>query len=140
MKKDYATLKNEYQTKFNNLPIVYAFSPKQFEENVIKQLGSDTKQIIHIGGGGYMRREDEHLIDTFLEESNNFIKNRLTDYEFMYSAFKYELANHEFCYTMDETDALDALNLTWDDITNDPQLKATLIKAESDIMDDYLEY
>ena len=78
MKKDYATLKNEYQTKFNNLPIVYAFSPKQFEENVIKRLGSDMKQIIHIGGGGYMRREDEHLIDIFLEESNNFIKNSLT--------------------------------------------------------------
>lgn len=49
---------------------------------------------------------------------------------FAKSAFKSELANHEYCYTMDPYDAINALGYTSDEINNDPLLHKALKEAK----------
>ena len=69
------------------------------------------------------------MIDEFLEHSNRELKEAMLDDDFLYDAFNYELANYEFCYTDDISDTLDALDLTWDDIKDDPRIMKILKRA-----------
>ena len=48
---------------------------------------------------------------------------------FIYDMFTYELANHEYCYTEDPSEALQALHLTPEDIENNPKLRRALKRA-----------
>ena len=43
--------------------------------------------------------------------------------------FNYELANHEYNYTGDLTDTLDALGLTIEDVTANAQMNEALLMA-----------
>ena len=58
-------------------------------------------------------------------------------YDFAKSAFKSELANHEYCYTMDPYDAINALGYTSDEINNDPLLHKALKTAKKELLDEY---
>lgn len=51
-------------------------------------------------------------------------------YDFAKNAFKSELANHEYCYTMDPYDAINALEYTSDEINNNPLLHKALNAAK----------
>ena len=53
----------------------------------------------------------------------------MKDDDFLYDAFNYELANHEFCYTDDISDALDALGLSWEQIKDDQRIMTILKRA-----------
>ena len=52
---------------------------------------------------------------------------------YIYQMFLYELANHEYGYTGDVTDTLDALGLTEDEIANSKPLLHGLNKAIKEI-------
>ena len=47
--------------------------------------------------------------------------------------FLTELNNHEFGYTMDTEEALDALGYTADEVLSDPRLKRGIEKAATEI-------
>ena len=69
------------------------------------------------------------MIDDFLERSDRELAEAMKDDDFLYDAFNYELANHEFCYTDDISDALDALGLSWEQIKDDQRIMRILKKA-----------
>ena len=48
-----------------------------------------------------------------------------------------EIANHEYCYTMDPYDAINALGYTSDEINNDPLLSKALKAAKKELLDEY---
>ena len=56
-----------------------------------------------------------------------------TDDGFIYQMFLYELDIHEYGYTMDTEDALDALGYTAEEILGNPQLKRGIEKAFTEI-------
>ena len=58
-------------------------------------------------------------------------------YNFAKSAFKSELSNHEYCYTMDPYDAINALGYTSNKINNDPLLSEALKAAKRELLDEY---
>lgn len=58
-------------------------------------------------------------------------------YDFAKSAFKSELANHEYCYTMDPYDAINALGYTLNKINNEPLLSKALNAAKKELLDEY---
>lgn len=93
----YTEYKSARQGEFDNLPIFWAFSNKQFEE-AMQQRGltiNDTDKIFSLGHGGYALKSDKDVILAFLNKKDplpELMKNPV----FAFDAFYYEMCNHEF--------------------------------------------
>lgn len=125
----YRELMDKFQKEVNELPLGFAFSNEQFEQMMNKWglTSEDTDKIYRIGGGGFMRKSDADLVTgTFSRHKEELAAAIAADPDgtgFIYDTFSYELRNHEYAYTGDAEDTLDALGYTWDDVQNDDRLK-----------------
>ena len=143
----YAELKNLHQERINALPLMFAFSEKQFKEGMERWglTENDTDKIYKLGTtGGFYQRKDSTLIFSAFEENENelaeAIKADPDGTGFIKDMFLYELANHEYCITYDLEPTLAALQLTEDDVLNDERLLNGLKIAKSEYLkcsDDY---
>ena len=104
----YQVLKTRQQQEFNKFPIKFAFNDEQFEQ-VLKEFGlseKDIDKVIGIGVGGFIRETDFDaylaLGNKFAKEMEEAIENDKTGRGFVKDMFAYELANHEYGYTMDD--------------------------------------
>lgn len=138
----YAEMRAAQQAEFNTFPIMFAFSDKQFEEGM-RRLGldpSDTDKVYTWSEvSGFYRKNDAPILHEMLErhgrEMAEAVATDKTGEGFIYSMFVYELANHEYGYTGDVTDTLEALDLTADAVKEDPRLMRGLqlaINAQRD--------
>lgn len=129
----YVEMKQRHQKEVNEFPLGFAFSKEQFAEMMAKWnlTPEDTDKIYSIGGGGYVRKSDSEAMHEMFErhaaEREVAIRENKNDY--LYHMFNYELANHEYGYTGDLTDTLDALDLTIEDVNANPQMDAALKRA-----------
>lgn len=131
----YIEMKRRQQAEFNSFPIKFAFSDKQFEQGM-RELGltpDDTDKVYKTDGGGFYRRDDAHrlheMMNRFGKELEAAIAADTTGEGFIYGMFLYELRNHEFGYTWELDDTLEALGYTEQDIEKNPALKRGLDKA-----------
>lgn len=126
----YEELKKKHSEEFNKFPIQFAFSDEQFKENMAK-LGlteKDTDKVVAISSvGGFIRKTD---VKAFYEmnkrhrqEEKDAINNDVTGDGYIKDMFAYELANHEYGYTHDLEDTLNALGLSIEEINNDNKLR-----------------
>ena len=132
---NYKEFKEKKQREFNSLPLMFAFSNKQFEEGKKKLGVKDDNELYSIGGGGFIKKVDAPLLDEMVDRHNREYKELIQDDEFLYSAFYYELGNHEYCITLDPEDALDALWLTVEEMENDPRLMKIFLTAKRDYLE-----
>ena len=135
MPNQYLLLKTKHQKEFNEFPMMFAFSDKQFEEGMEK-LGlkkEDTDKVYASFGGGFYRKTDaEELRNMFSrqdKEMKDAIAGDLKGDGFILDMFKYELANHEYGYTREIDSTLDALGYTIDEISADNKLLKGLLEA-----------
>lgn len=141
MKNRYAELRQRQQEEFNALPLGFAFSGKQFRE-MMEGWGldpdKDTDKIYSIGAGGYVQKKDAELLHQTRkrhdEELAAAIAEDKTGDGFIYEMFRCELADHEYGYTGDVEDTLDALAYTAEDIQADKRLAHGLERACKAIM------
>ncbi len=132
----YAELRKRQQAEFNQLPLGFAFSEKQFKE-MMEGWGldpeKDTDKLYRIPGGGFVQKKDHALLHEMTERHSAELKAAIeadeTGEGFVYEMFLYELDNHEFGYTGDTEDALDALGYTADEVLGNPRLKRGIEKA-----------
>ena len=124
----YSQFKDRHEKIRNSIPLGFCFSNKQFKEMMTK-FGlneTDTKEICSIGGGGYIKKTDAHLLtDAFKLKESEFaaaIAADLTGENFIFQSFNSELSNHEFCYTLDPTDAIETLGFSMNDIKHNSTL------------------
>lgn len=133
----YTEMKERHQIEVNAFPISFAFSNKQFEEGM-KQLGldpSETDKVYSLGGtGGFYRRTDAPALHEMFArhecERQEAMAADETGDGYIFEMFDYELANHEYSYTGDASDTLDALDLTYEQIAADPRLRHGFEKAK----------
>lgn len=135
----YADLKQRQQQEFDAFPMQFAFSNQQFAE-AMAALGlapTDTDKVYRAPGGGIYRREDgprfKEMLERFDRELQLAIAGDKTGDGFIYEMFLYELDAHEYGYTMDRSDTLDALGYTADEVLGDPRLKRGIEKAVTEI-------
>lgn len=135
----YADLKQRQQQEFSAFPMQFAFSNQQFAE-AMAALGlepTDTDKVYKTPGGGIYRREDgprlKEMMDRFDRELQEAIAGDQIGDGFIYEMFLYELDNHEYGYTMDTEDTLDALGYTTEEVLGDPRLKRGIEKAVTEI-------
>lgn len=134
----YAELKNKLQKEFDEFPFGFAFSNEQFEK-MKEELGvKDNSELISIGAGGFIRKTDEKALDELINGKEKRMKEAIasdpTGEGFIKDMFLYELANHEYCITYDLRDTLEALDLTINEIMEDPRLKLGLELAKNEYL------
>ena len=140
MKNAYAKLKAKQQERVNALPIKFAFSNQQFEK-AMQELGLstiDTVKIYKLGStGGFYRREDSALIHGTFEQNEQEMQAAIAADKdgtgFVKDMFLYELDNHEYSYTGDLEDTLNALGYTEDEVLENPVLLKALKLACAEI-------
>lgn len=139
----YRELKEKQQNEFNQFPLGAAFSEKQFNE-MMEKWGlkpTDTDKIYSIGAGCFIRKSDSNALDELFkrqkQERQQAMDEDLTGEGYIYEMFEYELANHEYGYTRDLTDTLDALGYTEEDIEKDKKLLKGLKKALKNYKEKY---
>lgn len=137
---EYRYLKERQQQEMDAFPLGFAFSQSQFDE-MMRKWGlspDDTDKIYRVFSGCYVRKSDHkafhEMLDRHEKERENAIAEDRTGNGYIYQMFVYELNNHEFGYTGDSEDAIDALGLTYEEIENDERLKHGFTKAVNDIM------
>ncbi|MFA6105903.1 MAG: hypothetical protein WC725_04940 [Patescibacteria group bacterium] len=116
---DYLALKKNQADRldlFTKDNMFFAFSKQQLEEGM-KSLGvTDTSQLSSIPGGGIILKdkvaEYKELGTAFSDEMQKAIDSDTTGEGFIYNMFLYELDNHEYSYTGELDQTLDALDLT----------------------------
>ena len=98
---------------------------------------TDTDKVYKTPGGGIYRREDgprlKEMMDRFDRELQEAIAGDQTGDGFIYEMFLYELNVHEYGYTMDTEDTLDALGYTVEEVLGNPRLKRGIEKAVTEI-------
>ena len=132
---EYLNLKQKHQSEFNSFPMQFAFSDKQFNEGM-KKLGlnpEDTDKVYSIGGGGFIRKTDSKALAEMSKQHDKEMKEAIqadiTGDNFIFNMFDYELGNHEYGYTGRISDAIEALDLTIEEINADKRLLHGLNKA-----------
>ena len=128
----YTELKFKHQKEVDAFPFGFAFNESQFKEMMEKWglTPDDTDKIYSIGGGGYVRKSDADAMHKMFErhELERKMARKHGD-DYLFEMFNYELANHEYNYTGDLTDTLEALGLTMDEINADPRMADALKRA-----------
>ena len=118
----------------------FAFSDEQFTEG-LQSLGLEDKpgslrKLYRLNGGGFILKEHYPKLKDAAEAAADEFTDRANDPEtgdrFLYEAFLEELYNHEFSYTGDARDALDALGLEIEDMTG--HQRALLAKACNEVL------
>ena len=128
----YQGLMNRQAKEFQELPIFFAFSKKQFEDGMksIELTVDDVKQITSITGGGYIKKNESYLLFEMMNRHEKELVSAMdTGYDFCFQMFSYQLSNHEYCITCDVKDTIDVLGLSKADIQTNPVLAKSLIDA-----------
>lgn len=135
----YLEMKNRQQKEFDefaNKNMFFAFSDMQFEEGMQK-LGlqkDDLDKIYRTIGGGFVLKtaceEMHNIFKRHERERKDAIKADKDGTGYIYDMFDYELANHEYGYTGDDEDAVEALGLTYEEIEQDVRLKRAFKRAK----------
>ena len=98
------------------------------EEQAREKLGvkSLEDETVSIGWGMLIKKTDfdkyKGMITRQNKELNDAIENDKTGEGFVKDMFKYEMANHEFCITLDPSDTLRSLGISWEKLVNTPNL------------------
>lgn len=136
----YAELRKRQQEEFDKFPLGFAFSQKQFEEMMAKWglTTDDTDKICRLPSGGFLRKTDRDAFRELLQKHERELRDAIdadkTGGGFIFQMFYYELKNHEYGYTGDATETLDALGYTYEDLQANERLFAGFEKAKARIM------
>jgi len=127
----YKKLKEKHQKEFSLFPIFFAFNKTQFDEGM-KTLGLDPTEIDKLfrsSSGSFYKKTDSQKLNEMLVKQRKELSDSMKKNKFLFDAFNYELSNHEYCYTWDNTDALNALNFTLEEVNKDKRMLKILNKA-----------
>lgn len=127
---NYNDLKNKHRKEVNEFTgIFFAFSNEQFTKGLEKLNLPEGEKLVSIGGGGYVRKTKVQDFIDMLERHKSERKQIKKDRKLLLDALAYELRNHEYGYTRDVTDAIEALDLKLEDIPADILTKAKKLAA-----------
>lgn len=131
MTETYVEMKDRQQKEYNENTkgcVFFAFSNQQFDEGM-KKVGlkpEETDKIYKLGHGGFILRTKSHdyneMILRFVNEQQQAIADDKDGTGYIRQMFEYEMNNHEYGYTRDITDTLDAVGLTAEEIASDERL------------------
>lgn len=138
MSNRYESVKRKNSEQFNKFPMFFAFSEKDLEEGKETLGVTDNKDLLRISSSGFIRKKDHEAFNKMMSDLDANITAHYDNSDFLYDMFYYELANHEYGYTLDLTDTLGALGLTLEEISNNPKMNEALTKAKETVKNNSL--
>ena len=135
----YVQMKERHQKEVNEFPMMWAFNNDQFAQGM-KKLGlqeTDTDKMANdpriTRVGGFIRKTDADKLDEMFtrhtKERKEAMAADIDGTGYLFQMFRYELANHEYSYTGDAEETLDALGLTYGDVNSSPAMRVALNAA-----------
>lgn len=121
----------KYREKFKTIPIYYAFNDKQLQQ-IKEMLGITNDEefennVVSTYGGGLILKNNIPLLNTYFDEKEKELKKLIdedkTGEGFVQDMFYTELVNHEYPYTQQLDDTLEALGLTLEEINTNAKLR-----------------
>ena len=139
----YTASKERQQQEINAFPFIWAFNESQLADGM-RRLGLDPEKdkdkLCSIGAGGVIRKTDADAMREMFARHRRELQEAIaadkTGDGFIYDMFYTELANHEYSYTGDVTDAVNACGLTVEQLNANPALIIGLKKAADDQRDE----
>ena len=139
----YSELKERQQQEINAFPFIWAFNESQLADGM-RRLGLDPEKdkdkLCSIGAGGVIRKTDADAMREMFARHRRELQEAIaadkTGDGFIFDMFSTELANHEYSYTGDVTDAVNACGLTVEQLNANPALIIGLKKAADDQRDE----
>lgn len=132
----YLELKRKHQKEVNDFPFFFAFSNAQFEEGM-RKFGlepTDTDKIYKLGNtGGFYLKTDAPRLKEMFDRHDREMSEGMKDDSFVASMFKYEMGNHEFQFSYDKEEILNACGLDLEDM--DERLESIWEKAREEYLD-----
>lgn len=125
----YQELRAEQQARISEFLSEYgffAFSQDQYKVGIEKL---QTEELVRIPGGGFIRKDKYDEFLTMMHRHFDELQEALKEPETAYQAFVTELNNHEYSYTRDVTETLEALGLTQEMVNESAVLSAALERA-----------
>lgn len=124
---------NEFTSKY----CFWAFGREQLNKK-LQELGITEEELqknyVSFYGGA-IRADKAAEYRKIAEKHNQQLAENMKDFDFARSAFLYELNNHEYGYTYNGIPALDALNLTIQEVADNLTLNRAYCEACEQIKD-----
>lgn len=135
----YREFREYWQKEFEKLPVKYAFNQKQLEK-AMNELGLDVKtdmdKVISIfGAGDIWRKDDVEKYNEFSRKESEQRNELMKDKEFVKDMFLYEMGNHEYGYTLDSQDVIEACGLTMTEVLNNEFLHGIWDEARKEFLE-----
>lgn len=137
----YREMKARQQAEVNDFPMYWAFSEEQLQRQ-LQELGLDKEtwldKVKVIGTGGFVLKQDyesyRDLMNRHTIEREDAIAADPDGTGFIFQMFRHELANHEYSYTGDTWETLEALGIREKDLNESPALRNGLALARKACM------
>lgn len=138
----YSEMKHRHQQEFNALPLHFAFGDEQIKRKM-NELGLTGENIADRivpfpDTGGFALKEDyPHIVEVSERHARELKEAVAADKDgtgFIFEMFRYELANHEYGYTMSDSQTLAALGYNRATIEQNPALSNGLELAKKAIL------
>ncbi len=134
-RNSYAELLRRQQEEINAFPCFFAFNESQLKVGMEK-LGVSSKDELYAGLGGMLyRKADSEKLRDLLERHGYELSEALKDDSFLLAAFKYEMANREYCVSYEASEVVEPLGFTVEEVDKDARLSKIFSKAEKEYMD-----
>ncbi len=124
----YAEMKKRHQAETNALPMYWAFTEERFDA-ILKELGltkNDTDKLCKTFGGGFCLAKDAQMIADTLRDHRREVEEAIAADEtgdgFIKDMFLNELRNHEYTYTCEVEETVEACGFTMEQVENDERL------------------
>lgn len=143
-------LKDTHQKEVNEFPFIYvfAFGEKEFVKKMAEEIkkrkpnctGITTmegiaKHIASIGAGAYIFKEDSTAMREMFERHETERKHFNKTEKNLVATILYEMNNHEYGYTRDPYDTLQALGKSMKDLETDKKFARCWAKAQKTVFD-----
>ena len=127
----YTSLKSKHEAEINAFPFGFAFNKDQYDRMMTDWGFKPTQRskVMYLESGCFIKKSDYKAMNEMFDRHEAERKAAMQDDDYLYQMFNYELANHEYSYTYDLTDTLEALGLTIEEINADPRMADALKRA-----------
>lgn len=125
--KTYSEMKQAHSEEFNAFEgIFFAYSYPQFTKGMakVRLQPEEIEKIVRFTAGFYALKTRVPALKEMLNRHDDELTQLRKDHKQLLAAIVYELCNHEYCITYDETDALEALGLTIEEVPEELMKKA----------------
>ena len=131
----YGEMKDAHQKDVNEFPMIFLFGRKSDDElkkELSKISATSLEECVSLyGAGDVMNKADVPKWSELCKFHDAEIKNFEKKESNLVERILYEMNNHEYGYTMDPEDTLNALGKTFEDLENDQLFNRAWAKAQN---------